>query len=171
MEVLRSMRHVHRRRRRLTQRPTSPGPSRSILLFVVALLATACDEPDPDLVPDAELQAQLGLDERDRVHTVGLTTGLVERAEPDSIAVAPGEYVQFVSRDWLVHEVAFDMEALTPEGRTFLERTGQVASPPLLQRGARFVLSFVDAPPGRYPFSLAGNRDAGQGVIVVASPS
>ena len=166
------MRHLgRRRRRRRLIEGHGPVPPRSVRLLLIALLAAACNPADPDLIPDAELQAELGLGERDRVHTIGLMTGLVERAEPDSLVLAPGEYVQFVSRDWLVHELAFDVDSLAPDARAFLERTGQVASPPLLQRGARFVLSFVDAPPGRYPFSLSGNRDPGQGVIVIASPS
>jgi plastocyanin len=131
---------------------------------------TACEVPDPELLPDAQLQTELGLDERDRVFTVALTTGVGERAAPDSVTVAPGDFVQFVSQDWLVHEVIFEVDSLPAAARAFLERTGQSASPPLLQRGARFVLSAVDAPEGRYPYLLEGNRAAGRGVVVVASP-
>ena len=54
------------------------------------------------------------------------------------------------------------------EQRDFLERTGQLASPPLLQQDARFVLSFREAPAGRYPFHLRGNRASGDGVVIVA---
>lgn len=137
---------------------------------VLAGSLTGCEPPDPALVPDAQLQTELGLRQSDRVHTVGLTAGLMEHADPDSLLVQPGDYVQIVSRDWLVHELAFDLDSLSADSRTFLERTGQVATGPLLQQGARFVLSFVGAPSGRYPFSLEGNRDAGRGLIVVAVP-
>jgi hypothetical protein len=70
----------------------------------------------------------------------------------------------------MVHEVAFDLEAATGASSSFLERTGQAASSPLLQRDARFVLTFADAPPGRYPYRLTGNREGGSGVIVVTLP-
>jgi plastocyanin len=137
----------------------------------VALIGvlSACETADPSLIPDARLQSELGLVETDRVHTVGISTGVGERASPDSLSIAPGEFVQFVSGDWLVHEMAFELDSLDGELRAFLERTGQAASPPLLQRDSRFVLSFVGAPPGRYPYALAGNRESGRGVIVVAA--
>ena len=60
---------------------------------------------------------------------------------------------------------------MSAAARTFLEETMQVASPPLLQRDARFVLTFADAPPGRYPYRLEGNREEGRGVIVVVAPA
>ena len=76
--------------------------------------------------------------------------------------------MQFVTTDWLVHEVHFVTDSLGPSERTFLERTGQGASPPLLQEDARFVVSFREAPPGRYAFRLEGNRAPGAGVVIVA---
>lgn len=132
------------------------------------LILMACSEPDPELIPDAVLQATLGLDVDDRVHTIALTTGVGERSDPDSLAVLPGDLVEFVSTDWFIHEVRFDLEALDPDARDFLIRTEQDASPPLLQRDARFVVSFEGAPLGRYPYSLVGNRASGGGEVVVA---
>lgn len=126
-----------------------------------------CEPPDPELVPDEVLQTELGLSPDDRVHTVWISTGSSERADPPSVSVKPGEYVQFVSSDRLVHEVAFRLDSLDAPGRAFLVRTGQNASTPLLERDARFVVSFVAAPPGRYPYGLAGNRAPGGGEIVV----
>ena len=136
--------------------------------WLFALLG--CEAPDPELIPDERLQVELGLTEKDRVHTIELRTGVVELAEPDSLELLPGDFVQFVSTDWLVHEVRFELDSLDVEARRFLEAAGQDASPPLLQRDARFVLTFEDAPPGRYPYRLAGNRGAGRGVIVVPPP-
>lgn len=135
--------------------------------LVVALVG--CERPDPDLVPDQVLQSELGLSPEDRVHTVRISTDEAERADPPSVSVRPGEYVQFVSSDFLVHEVAFRLDSIAPSARAFLERTGQSSSPPLLERDARFVVSFVSAPPGRYPYALSGNRGAGGGEIVVDS--
>jgi plastocyanin len=142
------------------------GPVVAVLLSV---LATGCTEPDPRLVPDERLRSELGLGDADRVHSVAVETGTSERAAPDSLAVLVGDYVQFVSNDWMVHEVRFELDSLAGAGRAFLERTGQTGSPPLLQRDARFVLTFADAPPGRYPYRLVGNRAEGAGVIVVVS--
>lgn len=145
---------------------------RTATLCVALFGATiaGCEATDPSLMPDERLRLELGLTIADRVHTIDLSTGVGERATPDSLAIFPGEFVQFVSGDWLVHEMEFELDSLSGERRVFLERTGQTALPPLLQRDARFVLSFVDAPPGRYPYALAGNRESGRGVIVVVAP-
>lgn len=130
-----------------------------------------CEPVDPTLRPDAQLISELGLSERDRVHTVSLTAEADERADPDSITVQIGDYLQFVSSDWLIHEVRFDSAEMNDRTRSFMIVTDQMRSPPLLQRGARYVLSFVDAPDGAYPFRLEGNRGPGRGVIMVAPPS
>ena len=156
-------------RSRSGEGPRMTGPF-LFLALTVPVLAAGCDSRDPELIPDSYLQSELGLTRDDRVHTIGLTGGVSERAEPATTSVLPGEYVQFVSSDWLIHEVAFQVDSLRSSLRAFLERTGQTASPPLLQRGSRFVLSFVDAPPGRYPYALVGNRGPGRGVIVVLDP-
>jgi len=133
------------------------------------LLLVACrSEPDSTLQPDSVLQATFGLTPQDRVYRVAVTGGEIERAEPAALSIEAGAYVEFVSTDWMVHEILFDTTSLTPAQRTFLERSDQVHSPPLIDRGSRYVLSFVDAPPGRYAFRLEGNGRASQGAIVVA---
>ncbi|MDX1646623.1 MAG: hypothetical protein R3304_05730 [Longimicrobiales bacterium] len=143
-----------------------------ILALAAVFWACACDRtpPDPQLVPDVVLQTELGLTENDRVHTIRVSTADVERADPLQLNVRPGDYVQFVSDDRFVHEVVFPLDSLPPPRRAFLSRTGQSASPPLLELGARFVVSFVGAPVGRYPYRLEGNRGPGGGEIVVAEP-
>ena len=135
----------------------------------MATLAACEPPPDPDLLPDDRLRAELGLTDRDRVHTVSVRAGVGERADPDLLEVRVGDLVQFVSTDWMVHEVHFELDSVDSDARSFLERTTQVASPPLLQRDARFVLTFANAPIGRYPYRLEGNRDEGRGVIVVVA--
>lgn len=142
-----------------------------ISILTLLLAASACEQRDPELVPDELLQTQMGLTPDDRVHTVRISTDTAERADPTSVTVEPGDYVQFVSGDHLVHEVAFALDSLSGPGRAFLERTGQNASPPLLEFDARFVVSFAGAPEGRYRYLLAGNRAGGAGeVVVVADP-
>lgn len=134
------------------------------------LLAACRSEPDPTFQPDSVLQAALGLTPRDRVYRVSVSGGEVERAEPAALSIEEGSYVEFVSSDWLVHEVLFDTTSLSAEQRSFLEDTDQLHSPPLIDRGSRYVLSFVEAPPGRYAFRLEGNGRASMGAIVVAGP-
>lgn len=163
MAFLRLVRH---RSQELTEtRAPRPRLLAGALLCIVTQLG--CEPPDPELVPDEVLQSELGLEPGDRVHTVEIRTGTSEEAAPDSIEVRVGDLVQFVSADWMVHEVRFDTASLGSEALAFLERTRQGASPPLLERDTRFVLTFEDAPPGRYPYALQGNREPGRGVIVV----
>lgn len=113
------------------------------------------------------LVAELGLSLADRVHRVRLSGGDMERAEPAETEVEPGAYVEFFTTDGLVHEVVFIADSLNAEQWAFLERTDQVASPPLLELGSRYVLAFASAPPGRYPFVLEGNGRPGRGAITV----
>lgn len=139
---------------------------------VLILLAAACaGEPDRTLQPDSVLQAELGLTLDDRVFRVAVTGGERERAEPAALSIEPGAYVEFHTTDWLVHEIIFDTDSLGVAQRSFLESTDQVASPPLIERASRYVLSFAGAPPGRYAYRLEGNGRPGRGVIVVATPT
>jgi plastocyanin len=137
----------------------------AVLVFLAARCAA---EPDPTLQPDSLLQAELGLTLEDRVFRVSVTGGERERAEPAALSIEPGAYVEFLTTDWLVHEIIFDADSLGAAQRSFLESTDQVASPPLIEQASRYVLSFVGAPPGRYAYRLEGNGRPGRGVIVVA---
>jgi plastocyanin len=134
-------------------------------------LAACAPERDPTLQPDEVLQSELGLTPDDRVYRVAISGGSVERADPAALSIEPGTYVEFVTADWLVHEVLFETDSLGAAQREFLQRTHQVASPPLIDRESRYVLSFVDAPTGRYTYRLEGNGRPARGVIVVATPT
>ena len=152
----------------------SVGSGRRLLgVPAVLFLAAACNAeiPDTTLQPDSVLQAELGLTLDDRVFRVTVTGGEAERADPAAISIEPGAYVEFLTTDWLVHEVIFDADSLGAAQRSFLERTDQVASPPLIERASRYVLSFAEAPPGRYAYRLEGNGRPGRGVIVVVVPT
>lgn len=169
MELLRHVRHrgglVGTRARR---GPIFVVPAARLAAAALIVLVSACRVPDSEPGPDDVLRRQLGLGDGDRVRTVRISGGPAERAEPallDSVTV--GTWVQFVTDDWFVHEVAFERDSLGTDARAFLERTDQLASPPLLHQDARFVVSFADAPEGRYPYLLEGNGSPGRGVIVV----
>jgi hypothetical protein len=135
-----------------------------------ALASPGCGgEPGADLRPDSLLQAELGLTEADQVHRVAISGGAQEHLSPALVEIPPGAWVEFATVDWWVHEVRFEADSLAPEARAFLERTDQVASPPLVNLDDRFVLSFRDAPEARYPFVVEGNGAPARGVVVVRS--
>lgn len=144
------------------------------LLWVVlgaTLSFAACRPTDPALVPDSTLQAELGLTERDRVHTVAVQTAVGERADPEQLVVEEGDLVSFESADGFVHEIRFELDSLDLEQRTFLTDLRQDISPPLVARGSRFVVTLEGAPYGRYPYVMQGNRAPGRGVLVVRDPN
>lgn len=135
-----------------------------------ASLLTGCaGEGDLSLRPDSLLRAELGLTDQDQVHRVGLTGGDRETLSPPTVELEPGSWLEFVTLDWRVHEVHFEADSLAPEARAFLERTDQVASPPLVNLDDRFVVSFEGAPEARYPFVVEGNGAPARGVVVVRS--
>jgi plastocyanin len=95
------------------------------------------------------------------------------QADTDSIAPAAvrvqvGDAVRFTTGDHRTHAMAFDADRLDPPIREYLERTNQLRGPPLVNRGASWVVVLEDAPPGRYPF-LCRSHDA-RGVVVVGRP-
>lgn len=137
---------------------------------LTCLLICGCVQADPSLQPDEVLQAELGLTTGDVVHRITLTGGEIERADPAALSVEPGDVVEFVTTDWLIHEVIFEADSVGSTRWSFLNGTDQAASPPLINRDSRFVISFEGAPPGRYPYLLEGNGAMGRGVIVVAEP-
>ena len=143
-----------------------------LLLLAATLIAVGSCEPppDPDTLPDELLQAELGLTATDRVHRVKLSGGETEQADPVMVSIEPGSHVEFITSDWLIHEVIFEADSVTGDRWDFLQRTDQASSPPLIDKESRYVLSFVGAPAGRYPYRIEGNGAPGRGVIVVAEP-
>jgi plastocyanin len=167
LAVLRGLRDGRRR----LSRSASGDRSRWLVVAVatvsIVLAATSCDRTPPELLPDDLLRSELGLTDRDRVHTVEVFGGSAEHAEPRRLEILPGDYVQFVSTDWRVHEVHFVEDGLSTELWRFLADSRQESSPPLVQQGARFVMTFEGAPAGTYAYRLEGNSETGDGVIVV----
>jgi plastocyanin len=137
--------------------------------FLLAL--AACQPAESDLPPDRRLQSQLGLDPRDRVHEVVVSANVTGVPEPRETVVLAGDYLQFVTADSWVHELIFESDSLTAEALAFMTDLDQMASPPLVSRGSRFVVSFVGAPAGRYPFRVEGSHPAAHGAIVVETPA
>ena len=126
-------------------------------------------------VPPAE-RGQGSADEADgldlragaELHSVTLGgRGSEEHAVPTRIVIEPGDAVEFRTVDRRVHTVRFPEDSLDLDGRRFLESTGQMASPPLVDRGGRFIVRFDDAPRGRYPFESRGHGGTAWGVVEV----
>ena len=58
----------------------------------------------------------------------------------------------------------------TPEARAFLEKTGQLRSPPLVTNGASWVITLKDAPLGTYVFRCLNHHDTGQLTVAASRP-
>jgi plastocyanin len=148
--------------------------ARILLLALLACPLGACkDDEDISLRPDALLRDSLGLGDEDRVHRVQLasSTDGGESADPATLEVRPGDWVEFVTSDRRIHVVSFALDGLPEASARFLIESGQQGSPPLMDPGTRFVVSFAGAPLGRYPFEVIGNGRAAQGAVVVADPA
>jgi plastocyanin len=81
--------------------------------------------------------------------------------EPASGAVRQGDVVRFTAHDNGGHAIAFDGSALAPDVLEYLERTGQLRSPPLIASGSAWIIKLDDAPAGSYPFRCATHDVAG----------
>lgn len=91
----------------------------------------------------------------------------------DSIAPArteaePGDAIRFVVEDRRPHALTFTVDELAPEVRQYLDRTGQLRGPPLVNEGSTWVVLLEDAPPGRYPFYCRSHDASGEIVVVPA---
>jgi plastocyanin len=88
--------------------------------------------------------------------------------EPAQIAAIPGDYLRFTIGDSRTHAIVFEVTA--PEGRAFLEKTGQLRSPPLVTNGAVWVITLKDAPHGTYGFRCLIHHDTGQVTVAASRP-
>lgn len=116
--------------------------------------------------PDQLLLDSLGLEPSDAVLRVEISgAGNREAARPRVVRVPVGGFVEFRTSDPRLHSVRFLVDSLPPAAADFLRSTGQTASPPLLELGARFVVTFRGAPEGRYPYVVEGNGETGRGAV------
>jgi plastocyanin len=123
------------------------------------------------VVSDPELRAELGIPDDTPIHRVELSGLQAEsRVVPRVVEARPGDVVQFVVMDNRVHLIRFLAEEIGPAELEFLRDTSQDRPPPLVERGARLVLTFEGAPPGSYPFSAEGNGSSARGEIRVGRP-
>ncbi|MSR23464.1 MAG: hypothetical protein EXR92_07985 [Gemmatimonadetes bacterium] len=147
----------------------------STLPFFAAALVTipllvACE---PERLPpsDPDLRAELAIPDDTPIHRVDLGGASSETSViPRFLEVHPGDLVQFVVLDNRVHLVRFPEKGLGPTNLAFLRETSQDRPPPLVERGARLVLSFGGAPLGVYTFIVEGYGAPMRGEIRVVVP-
>lgn len=141
-------------------------------LFPATVMGCAEREPAPPRnLPDTVLRDSLGLTDADRVHRVHLRVEAgAFTVEPTPLAVRRGVWVEFVSSEGWPRTVTFEMDSLPRPAAELLRSTGQEASPPLLDPGSRFVVSFAGAPAGRYPYLVEGSARIARGVVIVEDP-
>lgn len=140
--------------------------------MLVLGLATCSPQQSSDDGPgvDTTLLDSLGIDLNRIVERVSLGGARDrEHVVPPTVLVESGTVVEFYTVDRRVHSITFMEDSLTPSARRFLEEKGQLSSPPLVERGSRFVVDFLGAPPGRYPYLSHGHGESARGVIVVGA--
>jgi plastocyanin len=133
--------------------------------FVLVLFVTSCE--NASLIGDKkdrtlELAADtIDVPEGVDLHDVKLVTDPQSKDfEPAQLRAAPGDYVRFTTGDSRTHAIVFDAPA--SEIRSFLESTGQLRSPPLVTKGASWVIALDKAPPGTYVFRCLMHNHSGQ---------
>lgn len=158
----------------------APAPARLLLQSVgaVALLAllAGCDRGGEERVADdlgpRVLQldsASVDLPDSIRQLVVRLDRSTAADLAPASAALRTGDIVRFEAGDAGGHAIAFDGAQLPGEARTWLETTGQLRSPPLVNAGNAWVITFDGAPPGEYPY-LCVTHGARGSLTVSARP-
>lgn len=141
-------------------------------VFVFCLALAACERAGPGaqqkdrtLELDGDtIDVPAGTD----LHDVVVRLGDQNRDfSPAQLQAKPGDYLRFTADDSRTHAIAF--EPVTPEVKTFLDSTGQLRSPPLITKGASWVIALKNAPPGQYPFRCLVHHDAGQLTVATST--
>jgi plastocyanin len=131
--------------------------------FVLLLFITACDN---GLIDKKDRTLELAADTIDvpagvDLHDIKVVTDAQSRDfDPVNLKASPGDYVRFTTSDSRTHAIVFDVAA--PEIRKFLESTGQLRSPPLVNNGASWVIALDKAPLGTYVFRCLMHNHSGQ---------
>jgi plastocyanin len=140
------------------------GVLASVSMAVAVSGATSgCDRP-----PQRETLAldSLTLEIEGSIHDVRLAgAGATDSIVPVVVEAEPGDAVRFIAADRRPHAPAFVADSLSAPVGAFLEETGQLRGPPLVNQGASWVILLQGAPPGRYPFHCRAH-DA-FGVLIV----
>lgn len=154
--------------------PGRPGGRSGACLFgligLVALLAGGCDAID-DAIGGG---SSIALDSADisiagDVHEIRVSgAGARDSIAPGALEATSGDALRFMVEDRRPHAFTFTESSLAEPVREYLERTGQLRGPPLVNEGSEWVVILEDAPPGRYPFHCRSHDARGE-ITVVSS--
>jgi plastocyanin len=159
--------------------PASAGPllrlAGAFVLAAVLLPSAACDKSGPGGARNDEKGPRVlelagdtvKLPDSVHVATVRIDRTKLAELEPATSTVRTGDLLRFMAQDAGAHAIAFDGSALSADARAFMERTGQLRSPPFMAEGSTWVVSFKDAPPGTYPYRCPTH--GAQGAITVTA--
>jgi plastocyanin len=129
------------------------GLCRSGALILTVVLMSCEAGAGAQVSSAAALRDTLGIGPRVTLHRVALGGERdSERIIPTELVADEGDVVAFETVDGRIHELAFEPDSLALDALDFLRRTGQMKSPPMIDRGTRFLVDFEDAPDGRYVF-------------------
>jgi plastocyanin len=153
---------------------TVPTPERStrrsgvVVSLLAALSIVGCEAVGGGATIQLDT-SEVRLEDGTRVHDIVVAgAGDTDTIAPAGVRVQVGDAVRFTADDHRTHAIAFEADRLDPAMREYLERTNQLRGPPLVNRGAAWVVVLEDAPPGRYPF-LCRSHDA-RGTVLVGTP-
>ena len=153
--------------------PARPSRLAGTFVFLGILLFFACDRNGAGRGETREPRVlELSTDTVSLPDSILVSTVRMDRSKrpeltPVEVTVRTGDVVRFLATDGSAHALAFDGDSLAAPAREFMERTGQLRSPPLLMKDATWLVSMAGAPPGRYPFRCPTHGAAGA-VIVTA---
>lgn len=117
---------------------------------------------------DLALRDSLGVSSGVPLHRIALGGARdIDHVVPMNTTVAVGDVIEFQTVDGRVHTLDFEIDSITGPIRAFLEETRQLSSPPLLDRGSRFLVDLTGAPVGRYVFRTRTSGAPVYGSIVV----
>jgi plastocyanin len=150
-----------------------PTPERStrrsgVLVSLLAVLTlTGCEAVDGGAtiqLDTAEVNLAGG-----QVHEIVIAgAAATDSIAPTSVRARPGDALRFTTADHRTHAMAFEADRLDPAIREYLDATNQLRGPPLVNRGAAWVVVLEGAPPGRYPFLCRAHN--ARGMVVVGTP-
>lgn len=127
---------------------------------------TGSDNAPPDRY--ADVRERLDVEPERVIHEITIGgRGNEEHVVPTVLQLPRDAIVVFTTVDGRVHTVSFPEDSLALDAALFLERTSQQRSPPLVDRGSRFVLTFEGAPGGRYRFRSEGPGGEAWGTLLV----
>ena len=143
--------------------------------FTVALLTlTGCgNDVDPYNGDTARVDAQTDthfdvVDEAEVIQLFGVRDQ--EYVVPSHLEITSGSWVEFVNLGRRIHTISFVRDSLSPEAYRYLLDTGQLSTPPLLERRSRLFVDFREAPPGEYVFSSTSHGEPAYGRVTVRGP-